>query len=88
MENENNRIQFENFLSNVAWIRKKYGISKRKMSKALKISVESLNKIENGILPPKISIDIVFNIYISFGIEPKAMFATNFEETSPFECCK
>jgi len=85
MIEETNKQQLNNFLSNIAWIRKKYGISKRKMSEALKISIASLNKIENGILPPKLSMDIVFNIYISFGIEPKTMFAINFDEKSPFD---
>lgn len=55
--------QLENFVHNVVWLRKHYGISKKKMAEILGIGVASLNKIEDGFLPPKIGINI-FLIFI------------------------
>jgi len=52
MNNVKNSKDIENFLYNIAWLRKNNGISKKNMAKILKISVPTLNKIENGIHPP------------------------------------
>ena len=63
------------FMQNVTWIRKKNGLSKKEMAEILGISVFSLNKIENGILPPKASVEIIFRIYDRFGVNPVSQFA-------------
>lgn len=62
--------EIENFLHNVKWLRKHYGLSKKRMAELLKISIKTLNKIENGELPPKLSSNILLNIYYYFGIRP------------------
>lgn len=67
------------FMSNMVWLRKKYGFSKVKMAKLLGIGVGSLNKIEKGELPPRISVDVVFNIHKHFGILPKKQFTKLWE---------
>ncbi len=64
----------EIFMFNVVWLRKEYGLSKKKMAKILGISAGTLNKIEKGELPPRLSVEIVFNIYNYFGILPKNQF--------------
>ena len=64
----------ENFLYNIAWLRKNHGISKKNMAKILKISISTLNKIEEGILPPKLSANVVWRIYLKFGIRPDEQF--------------
>lgn len=71
MKSEVSKKEWENFVYNVTWLRKHYGISKKKMAALLGIGVGSINKIENGELPPKLSIDIIFNIQSCFGIHPK-----------------
>ena len=65
----------EIFLYNIAWIRKNRGISKRKMSKILKINVRTLDKNENGILPPKLNANIILEIYCNFGVSPSMQFS-------------
>lgn len=74
MKEISSREEAENFMFNVAWLRKKYGLSKVKMAKLLGIGVGSLNKIEKGELPPRMSVDVVFNIHKHFGILPKKQF--------------
>lgn len=73
MKNQASRIACENFMHNVSYIRKHYGLSKKKMAELLDIGVGSLNKIENGEIPPRLSVEILFNIYDNFGIYPQDM---------------
>lgn len=61
----------ENFMHNFAYLRRKFGISKRKMAELLKIGVDSINKLECGELPPRLSTEVIFRIEKCFGIEPK-----------------
>ncbi|MBQ7120767.1 MAG: helix-turn-helix transcriptional regulator [Clostridia bacterium] len=69
-----NEKSVEILLYNIAWLREHNKLSKKKMAKILDISVKSLNKIENGVLPPKISVKIIFNICDFFEIKPKKLF--------------
>ena len=62
------------FLYNVAWLRRKHGLSKKDMAKILGISTATRNKIEKGEMPPRMSVEIVFNIYEYFGVLPKNQF--------------
>ncbi len=64
----------EIFMFNVTRLRKRHGLTKKEMAKTLGISVGTLNKIEKGELPPRMSVEIVFNIYQHFGIHPKNQF--------------
>ena len=50
------------------------------MAEILGIGIKSLEKLENGILPPRLSVKIIFNIYYSFGILPKDQFKPLYEE--------
>jgi len=65
----------ENFLYNIAWLRKNKGISKKDMAKILKISISTLNKIEEGICPPKLSANVILRIYLKFCIRPDEQFS-------------
>lgn len=71
MKKESNKREWENFVYNVAWLRKHYGISKKNMAKLLRIGVGTLTKIENGELPPRLSVKVIFNIHSCFGINPR-----------------
>lgn len=66
--------EIKNFMNNIVWLREKHGLSNDEMAKILGISSDSLNKIENGELPPLISVDVIFNIQKHFGILPKNQF--------------
>lgn len=67
--------EMEIFLKNVVWLRRHNGISKKRMAELLGISTVSLNKIENGEMPKRLGVEIVFKIYDVFKILPKNQFA-------------
>ncbi|MBO5323027.1 MAG: helix-turn-helix transcriptional regulator [Oscillospiraceae bacterium] len=63
------------FLHNVAWLRRHYGISKKRMAKLLGIGLWSLNKIEKGEIPPRLDVSIIFAISRQFSIPPAELFS-------------
>lgn len=63
-----NEKELENFMYNIAWLRKHYGLSKRKMAELLDIGLWSLNQIEKGIMPPRLGVDILFALRKNFGL--------------------
>lgn len=71
MFSEKNKIVWENFVYNIIWIRKQYKLTKKDMAECMGIGVGSLNKIEKQVLPPRLSVRVVFNIEDSFGIPAK-----------------
>ena len=66
--------QIQNFMYNIAWLRKQNNLSKKEMAKILNISVYHINKLEKGVLPNHLSADLVFNIRNHFGIHPTKQF--------------
>lgn len=62
--------QWENFCDNVIWLRKQYGISKRRMAELMGVGIWTLNKIERGEVPPRADVSIFWNIHKRFGISP------------------
>ena len=76
-----NEEEWAIFANNVAWLQKHHGLSNREMSKKLKISPSTLNKIKNGELPPRISIEIFFHIQKEFGIHPVEQLAKLLKDT-------
>ena len=72
MTTHSNEIQI--FLTNIKNLRINNNLTKTQMANKLKISLYKLNKIENGILPPILTIEIIFTIYREFQINPKEQF--------------
>ena len=70
----NKDIYILNFCNNVKRLRKQSGLSKQEMSKILGIGINSLSMIERGVLPKRLSVDIMFEIYKNFGVNPKDLF--------------
>lgn len=68
MKNKNQHEEFENLVHNIAWLRKDHKISKKRMAEILDISIKTLNKIESGILPPRLGAKTLCNIYYYFDI--------------------
>ena len=63
------------FCENIKRLRKREKLSKKEMAKVLGISVKSLNLLENGQIPPRLSCKILFAVHRQFGILPKDLFA-------------
>lgn len=57
-------------------LRKQTGLSKKEMAQILEISVSTLNKIEKGELPPRLSVEILFHIQERFKIPPHELLKT------------
>ncbi|MBE6999750.1 MAG: helix-turn-helix domain-containing protein [Clostridia bacterium] len=79
MEDEN-RLQLENLICNIVFLRKHFGISRKRMAKLLGIGVTTLQKLEQGILPPRLGVDIFFHIQRNFGIAPVTILTRRLEE--------
>ncbi len=72
MFTHSNEIQI--FLTNIKNLRITNNLTKTQMANKLKISIYKLNQIEKGILPPSITIEIIFMIYKEFQIKSKEQF--------------
>ena len=70
----------QNFLHNIAWLHKHHGLSKKRMAEVLGIGVGSLNKIENGEMPPRLGAGVFLRIYAYFGIRPKDLTEQRLDE--------
>lgn len=65
-----NGMEIQNLMSNLVWLRKTAGLTKKQMADVLGIGVGSLNKIEKGIYPPRLKVDVLFAVWYRFGIYP------------------
>lgn len=63
------------FCRNVLILRKENHLTQEKMAKLLGISIHSLRSLENGKIPPRLSCDVIFRIYIFFGVHPRDIFS-------------
>lgn len=73
----NTMTEVYTFCENVKRLRKNLNLSKKTMSSMLGICVASLNKIENGSLPPRLSCEVLFRIQSAFGIPVYVLFSKN-----------
>lgn len=71
---------YDIFMHNVAWLRKKHGFTKKKMAALMGIGIESLNKIEKGVFPKNLKVDAIINIQKSFGVSPATLLTKRLEE--------
>ena len=62
------------FSYHIQRIRKEQKLTQREMAGRLGIGVRTLSMIERGILPPRLSCEIIFRIQDQFGIHPKDLF--------------
>ena len=68
----NSEIQI--FCKNMTKLRKKYNLTQKEMAKICGIGVKSISLIEKGILPPRLSAEIIFTVANYFNVSPKDMF--------------
>ncbi|MBO5078447.1 MAG: helix-turn-helix transcriptional regulator [Oscillospiraceae bacterium] len=55
---------------NIRNIRSHYKLSQKEMAQRLHIGIGSLRKLENGYVPPRLDIEILFYIHKEFGFTP------------------
>lgn len=61
------------FCENVKYLRSANNLSKTAMAKKMGVCRKTLESIEQGIVPKKMTCKVLFNIYTNFGIEPPDM---------------
>ncbi len=78
MRTEIVKQEIENFAHNVRFLREKHNLSKTEMADILGISFNSLNKIETGQIPKRLSVGVVFRIEQYFGVKCHLLFQKRF----------
>ena len=61
------------FCENVKYLRTVNNLSKTSMAKKMGVCKKTLESIEQGVVPERITCKVLFNIYTNFGIEPPDM---------------
>lgn len=64
-----------NFLQKCNRIKKENGYSKKRMAEICGVSVASINKLENNIIPQNMTLDIVVRLQKHFGIKASSLFS-------------
>ena len=77
----NNANRTDNiFLLNISYLRKQHGLSKKEMARRLGIGLRSLNKVEQGSIPPRLTVEIFFAVWEQFHIKPSILLTELLEE--------
>ncbi len=66
--------ELQNLCRNVLYLRRQAGLSQKEMAALLHIGISSLQKLESGTLPPKMSADVIFHLASAFGLPAAALF--------------
>lgn len=64
-----------NFCCNIAYLRKKHGMTQAEMAKILDVGVGTVRKLEHGIIPPRLSAAVVCRVSDHFHIHPSTLFS-------------
>ena len=72
--NLKNDTQIAIFCQNVKMLREKNDLSEKEMAKILGIGVISLEKFEQGIIPHRTGVKLIFSLSQHFKIEPYKLF--------------
>lgn len=79
------KTELEVFAHNIVWLRKHFRLSKKRMAELLGIGLWSLNQIERGVVPPRLTVAVLFMVQRQFGISPNMLFNRLFEENGLME---
>jgi transcriptional regulator with XRE-family HTH domain len=69
----------EYFCYNITYLRSINNLSKKEMSKILGIGVNTLDKIEQAILPPRLSVKVLFRIQKYFNVPADVILSEKIE---------
>lgn len=70
----------ENFCRNVRRLRLLHQLSQNQMAQVMRIGVKSLRKIESGVIPPRLSCEVLCYLQNAFGVPRETLFRV-FTET-------
>lgn len=66
---------------NILYLRKRHNITKKEMANLLRVSTKTLTKIEQGILPPRLSVEVLFKVQEQFGVQLHFLVSKMLDET-------
>lgn len=81
-----NRMELENLCHNIIWLRRVSGLSKKQMAALLEIGLWSLSKLERLEIPPKLTVDVLFNLTREFRVPAHLLLGQRldvYEENTP-----
>ena len=64
-----------NFLSNLKYLRRQHNLTQKQMAQILGISITTWRKMEQGIMPPRLSTLVVYRAADAFGIPAIKLFS-------------
>ena len=65
--------ELDNLLYNIAWLRRTGGLSKREMATRLGVGRKTLDLMERGEVPPRLSASVIFAVEKQFGVSRSAL---------------
>ena len=68
--------ELQNFCSNVTYLRKKHGLTQVQMAQIMDVGVKTVRLLERGILPPRLSADVLYRLHIHFHISINALLSS------------
>ena len=68
----NNEIY--NFCRNVLYLRKKHGLTQVQMAKIMNVGVGTVRLLERGVLPPRLSADVLWRLHDYFHLSVSQLF--------------
>ena len=72
--------EFDIFCHNITWLLKKHNYTKKEMANLLGISIGSLNKIERGQIPPRMTTEVLNQACKHFDIPIHSLFGAHLGE--------
>lgn len=70
------------FMHNVAWLRATSGLTQKKMSEIMGISVSTLRKIERGEMPPQTDVLVLLRLRSYFNVSCDTLLQIRLDEKS------
>ena len=82
MEPISTQQELENFMYNLAWLRKKHGLSRTRMAAILGIRISTLDRLERGDLPEDLPAEVLLHLMRWYCLTPSALLSGHLDEQS------
>lgn len=69
-----NNSNMDVFCRNIAILRKVHGLTQKEMAKLMGVSVYCVRKLERGVIPERLRIDVIYPLCRQFGMNPASIF--------------
>ena len=63
-------VELQVFCHNIRTLRARNHLTQKEMALLLGIGVKSLSMLEHDVIPTKLKVDVLYKVYVHFGITP------------------